>query len=68
MAHIHDTEDAIGDLLDRFYFCSDYCHKSWCQNQNIDFDGWNGCHELEFDGTCDACGETLPGVEGPYID
>tara|TARA_Y100000296_G_scaffold48509_1_gene55565 strand:- start:248 stop:454 length:207 start_codon:yes stop_codon:yes gene_type:complete len=67
MAHKHDIDDTNGDVMDRVYFCGDYCHRSWCQNQNVDYAGWDGCHELEFDTPCDSCGDTIPGVEGPYV-
>jgi len=68
MAHKHDVDGPDGDILDRAYFCSDYCHKEWCDTKGIEYAGWDGCHELEFDAACDQCEKTLPGVEGPYID
>jgi hypothetical protein len=66
MAHKHDINGPDGDILDRVYFCDDYCHRSWCQNQNIDFNGWDGCHELEYDTPCDACDATIYGIDGPF--
>lgn len=62
MSHKHDIDGPDGDILDRVYFCSDFCHKSWCQNQNLhEYGGWDGCHELEYDTPCEACGENIPG-------
>jgi hypothetical protein len=70
MAHKHDIDGPDGDILDRVYFCSDYCHKSWCQNQDlpeITYAGWDGCHELEYDAECDTCGDIIPGIDGSYF-
>jgi len=62
VSHKHDIDGPDGDILDRVYFCSDFCHKSWCQNQNLhEYGGWDGCHELEYDTPCEACGENIPG-------
>jgi len=62
MSHIHDIDDLeTGDIIDRHWFCSDTCHRSWCREAGANYGGWNGCHELVSDTPvpCHQCGEAL---------
>lgn len=69
MAHYHEVNDTrTGDLLDLIVFCSDWCHRQWCQETANTYEGWNGCHELEFTDWCANCGEPVPGVKGAWDD
>lgn len=61
MAHFVLVDDAQGDLIDIRNYCSDYCAR-----QDDAYAGWNGCNELEFDDTCEACGDPIKGFSGPY--
>ena len=55
--HIHALEDSAGDIIDIVYFCSDYCHKTWCgDDANPDYAGWDGCHETDYTVECACCG------------
>lgn len=56
------TDTATGDLLDLIPFCSDYCHYWYCHENGIEYEGWNGCHESEFDQQCAECGTLIKGV------
>ena len=62
MAHMHMIEDALGDVVDCQYFCSDFCHR---EAVGVDYRGWNGCNELSYSQTCEAdgCNEILHGIE-----
>lgn len=35
-----------GDLVDVVYVCGDWCHKTYCHENNLPYEGWNGCHEI----------------------
>ena len=61
MSHIHETEDDNGDIIDRYWFCSDTCHRFWCGDAGVPYGGWNGCHELVSDSPvpCQECGRAL---------
>jgi hypothetical protein len=62
MAHYYEVDDANGDLIDLVVFCSDWCHKSWCNQNNKTYGGWNGCHELEFSTECQFCETKVHGI------
>jgi hypothetical protein len=64
MSHYLEINDtATGDLLDVIIFCSDYCHYWFCHENNVEYGGWNGCHELPYDDKCAECGAVIHGVE-----
>lgn len=55
--HIHEIDDANGDLLTVFAFCSDSCHQDWCTATGEAYGGWNGCHEGgDYAEYCASCG------------
>ena len=58
MAHIHIIEDKQGDMIDQKIYCSDSCN-TYDNQEN--YQGWNGCHESEFDSTCGLCGSKIHG-------
>ena len=33
------------DLVDLIPFCSDWCHQQYCRAHDVEYEGWNGCHE-----------------------
>lgn len=59
--HYHFIEFQ-GDLVDLVPFCSDACHQAWCEEEGIEYEGWNGCQEggdyIEF---CANCGVVAGG-------
>lgn len=59
MAHIHRHTDTGGELVDISFFCSNSCHRDWCRENGHQFDGWDGCHELDTAETCQNCGEIM---------
>ena len=61
--HLHFIEDGSGDLVDLLEFCSDFCHRD-CMGE--EYQGWNGCHESEFDSACGWCGSKIHGAFGSY--
>ena len=61
--HLHFIEDTSGEVVDQLEFCSDYCHRD-CLGE--DYQGWNGCHESEFDSVCGLCGSKIHGAFGSY--
>lgn len=66
MAHYYEVNDKRGDLVDVLVFCSDWCHRNYCERGEVEYGGWNGCHELEFTTPCQECGEAIPGLDRPY--
>ena len=55
--HIRQLEDARGDLADVIPFCSDSCHRDWCQATGTEYAGWDGCHESpDYNSYCAMCG------------
>ena len=64
MAHYHEVNAESGDLIDLIVFCSDNCHWSYCHDNDLDYAGWNGCHELEFSEYCAQCCDSIAGVNG----
>ena len=60
--HAHYLEDAHGNLTDAIPFCSDSCHREWCRNASVDYNGWNGAHDSgDSNEYCANCG-TIAGV------
>ena len=59
MAHTFMHEGKNGDLVDLTYFCSDFCHRQWCERTGNKYGGWNGCHELYSAEQCASCGMGL---------
>ena len=61
--HIHRVEDESGDLVDVIPFCSDFCHRTFCdQSEEYDYEGWDGCHEVSegMEWTeCEQCGDLV---------
>lgn len=49
-----------GEAIDVAYFCSDACHRDYAGDA---YEGWSGCHELEFTDYCWSCGVVIPGAE-----
>lgn len=42
--HYLFIEDAYGDVVETVPFCSDACHRQYCIDNDIEYNGWNGCH------------------------
>lgn len=62
--HAHPIEDKNGELVDCVHFCSDHCHAMWCDRNDVEYSGWNGGHEVEYEvgypPVCEGCGEAIP--------
>ena len=56
--HIHLVTDHNGDTVDIVTFCSDYCHKDWCNVSGVAYDGWYGCQEMPSPAVCAQCGDS----------
>jgi len=52
--HAHYIEDATGDIVDAFYYCSDSCSR-----EHPNYSGWNGCNEIMAPEWCANCGVQL---------
>ena len=65
--HYVIVEDNEGDLIDAIPVCSDSCHRQYCEVNNLEYGGFNGCHELEFDDYCGSCESVIVGVSGAYV-
>jgi hypothetical protein len=53
--HLHLIEDENEQLVDAIDLCSDFCHKDYCDINNLEYRGWNGCNESEFNTWCANC-------------
>jgi hypothetical protein len=62
MAHYLEIEDSKGDLVDVLVFCTDFCHEAYARQNGLEYKGWNGCHELDFDQNCLYCEDTVHGL------
>lgn len=55
--HYYFIEDCHGELVALVPFCSDSCHRQWCNDNGVEYLGWNGAHEngdsAEY---CHCCG------------
>lgn len=43
--HYHHIDDEDGNLCDLVPFCSDSCHRDWCEAHKVPYNGWNGANE-----------------------
>ena len=66
--HYVMIDNSEGDLIDAIPVCSESCARQYCSDNNLEYDGWNGCHELEFDDFCGSCNSVIVGVLGAYVD
>ena len=62
--HLHLIEDQEGQLVDVVELCSDECHQLYCDHYDLEYRGWNGCEEAEWNTKCEECGDFIQGVEG----
>ena len=62
MTHYHEINDTHGDLIDLIAFCSDWCHQQWCTQNEVEYQGWNGCHEHPYDDKCQNCEADIDGL------
>lgn len=53
---MHVIEDEQGDAVAAEYFCSDSCHRQWCEREGLAYGGWFGCQESGVDQWCAECG------------
>lgn len=55
--HIHEITDSRGELIDVVPFCSDNCHRDYCDFMGVTYSGWNGCHDgPDYSEWCVMCG------------
>ena len=59
MAHLEYIEDEHNDVIDYVVYCSDYCNRE----NNRNYNGWNGCHEISISEPCACCGAVVQGIE-----
>jgi hypothetical protein len=57
--HEHYINDTHGNIVEAYYYCSDFCHRA---DTGEAYQGWNGCHENEFEETCKQCEAKIAGV------
>lgn len=57
--HIFPMEDKEGNLVDVRLFCSDGCHRDYCDLTLQPYGGWNGCHEWTAPVTCHYCEKSI---------
>ena len=65
--HIHFIEDNDKQVVDTLCFCSDFHLREFLSQGDNEkkygsYQGWNGCHELEFDDYCSYCNKKINGV------
>jgi len=53
------TVEQDGDVVDLIPFCTDWCNRDYCLEHNLEYQGWNGCHELTRDEKCAKCDKIL---------
>ena len=63
--HIHfvyenKEQERDGNPVDCKHYCSDFCNRD-ANGEN--YQGFNGCHEIDYSQPCDNCGKTMLGVE-----
>lgn len=46
MAHVYELRNIDDELVDIVVFCSDFCHQDWAKRNTKNYEGWNGCHEV----------------------
>ena len=66
MAHFGYIEDDQGELVDILITCSDSCNRTAHKRIGEQYEGWSGCHELEFGQPCENCGVWISGFEDDY--
>ena len=52
------------DVIDVVYVCSEWCHRSHCEDVGLPYEGWNGSHSIptEFGITkCAHCSSVIVG-------
>jgi hypothetical protein len=55
--HYFYVDDSDDNLVDVVPFCSDSCHRQWCEATGEDYKGWNGCQEGgDYSAWCAHCG------------
>ena len=60
--HYHYLEDDNGELVDVVPFCSDACHRDYCNQTDEDYQGWSGANEgSEEVDYCALCGVVAGG-------
>lgn len=64
MANIHIIEDANGDAIEHYYYCSDFCHRL---DMGDKYDGWHGCVELHAPENCKRCNRDLYYYSPPVV-
>ncbi|KKL99566.1 hypothetical protein LCGC14_1813100, partial [marine sediment metagenome] len=64
LSHALYIEDDKGDLIDSINLCTDTCSRTYAKRIEVEYRGWNGCHEQEFTTWCANCGVVLPGFAG----
>lgn len=57
--HMMFLYDTNGDVVDYHSFCSDYCHRQWCDDFGQSYQGWNGAHEVDYTHHCLNCDEVM---------
>ena len=55
MCHLGYVEDDNGNVVQLNYYCSDYCNSE----HNVNYAGWNGCHENHHAEYCGNCGTLI---------
>ena len=59
--HYARRTDSAGDVVDLVPFCGDFCHRNWCDYKgDVEYEGWDGCHETFEDYGCANCGKSIP--------
>jgi hypothetical protein len=62
-AHFYLVNDPDGSLFDVVVLCSDSCHRFYCQDNGLTYEGWNGCHDIDTPTPCAVCATTVEGIE-----
>lgn len=61
--HQHYFVDDDGDVIDVVEFCTDWCHQQYARVNELEYDGWNGCHEVQVvhgeETPCAFCGSNM---------
>jgi hypothetical protein len=60
-AHIHPVTDRHGDMIGLGVFCSDSCHRQWCEDTGNTYEGWFGCQEVPAPVLCSSCSVMMKG-------
>lgn len=59
---MHYLYDSSGEFIP---FCSDACLREYCIENDIEYNGWNGCHEGgDYRHYCAQCGTYAGGGNG----